>query len=117
MKNFETNYDKEIRMNIIELLEEVLGVPREYWEIKRTKEADEVFIRQIYCYLLSTHTDFNLQKIADIIGFKHHASVLRTVKQVSEQMNEQMNKTNIIITKFNELYEQRTNNNIESSIG
>lgn len=116
MKNFETNYDKEIRMNIIETLEEVLGVPREYWEIKRTKDADEVFIRQVYCYLLSTHTDFNLQKIADIIGFKHHASVIRIVKQIGDQMSEADNKSTIIITKFNQLYEQRNISSTEASI-
>jgi chromosomal replication initiation ATPase DnaA len=108
MKNFETNYDKEIRMRIIETLEEVLGVPREYWEIKRSKESDEVFIRQIYCYLLSTKTDFNLQKIASIIGFKHHASVMRITKQIADQvaLDEPQNKINATINKFNELYGQ-----------
>lgn len=115
--NIETKYDKELRYKILELLEEVVGVPREYWEVKRTKEADEVLIRQIYCYLLSEYTDFNLQKIANILGFKYHTSVMRTIVIVKEwqAINSSNHKGNHMINQFKEAYEKRHSSIIDIS--
>lgn len=99
----ETKQNKKIKENIISALEEAIGVPREYWEIKRSKETSELEIRQIYCFLLRTNTNFTTQYIADIIGYKHHSSVLRTTEAIEETMitNEKIKK---IIQDFKKEY-------------
>lgn len=102
----ETKYDKELRENIVSALEEVVGVPREYWEIKRTKERSELEIRQVYCYLLKTNTDLNLQHIATLIGYKDHTSVIRAVETV-EQLYRTNYKTRKTIDLFKFIYGNR----------
>lgn len=102
----ETKQNKEIKENIISALEEAIGVPREYWEIKRSKETTELEIRQIYCFLLRTNTKFTTQYIADIIGYKHHTSVLRTTEAIEQTLitNEKVKR---IVNEFKKEYEQR----------
>tara|TARA_R110000868_G_scaffold349505_1_gene610832 strand:+ start:259 stop:609 length:351 start_codon:yes stop_codon:yes gene_type:complete len=113
----ETKYDRIIRNQVIETLEEVVGIQREYWEIKRTKKKDELLIRQVYCYLLNKYSQLSLQFIADLIGLKYHSSVIRTMETVQSWINnpEENPKAIYFINEFEKLYEQRTNNNTQSS--
>lgn len=119
MKTFETSNQRKIRIAIIESIEEVIDVPREYWEVKRTAKSNEVMIRQIYIYLLYKYSNHTLQFIADITGLKNHTTILRNLRSVEgwfespEENEEQLS----IINKTIELYEQRINNNTEASVG
>lgn len=111
MMKIESKYDRELKNNIVECLEESLGIPREYWEVMRTKKSDEVFIRKIYCFLLKEHTDFNLKKIADVVGYKDHGSVIRTVDNIKNSLALKPNdKVGQIIKEFKQIYETRYSN-------
>lgn len=109
MKTIETNIQRKTRIAITEALEEVIDVPREYWEMMRTKKDTEVMIRQIYIYLLNKYTSYSQQAIADLTGLKNHTTVIRNLRVVDAWLNapedypEQMS----IINKTIELYEQR----------
>lgn len=106
----ETKQNKEIKESIIAALEEVVGVPREYWEIKRSKETTELEIRQIYCYLLRTNTDFSTQYIADLVGYKHHSSVLRTTESIEQTLHTNQ-KIKRIVEQFKKEYERHSTEN------
>lgn len=109
MKTFETSIERNKRIAITEALEEVIDVPREYWEVKRTKKDNEVVVRQIFIYLLYKYVGYNYQIIADICGLKNHTSTLRNIRVVQEWLKspEQYPTQNEIITKVIANYEQR----------
>lgn len=105
----ESKIDREIRETILECLEDVVGVPREYWEQKRSKKKEEVIVRQIYIYMLCELTEKTKQEIADICRLKYHTSVIRThrIVDVWKKQKENYPYQNLIITKAFEKYEQR----------
>jgi len=80
MKAFETSIQRKKRTALTEAIEEVIDVPREYWEVMRSKQDNEVLIRQIYIYLLNKYVGYNHQMIADLCGLKHHTSVMRNLR-------------------------------------
>ena len=109
MKTFETNIQRQTRTAITEILEEVIDVPREYWEVMRTKQDNEVKIRQIFIYFLNHYTTYNQKTIAELLGLRNHTSVLRNLRVVEswfespEENSEQIS----IINKVKQIYEQR----------
>lgn len=109
MKTFETGIQRKKRMLLTETLEEVIDVPREYWEVMRSKKDSEVMIRQIFIYLLHKYIGYNNQMIADICGLKNHTSTLRNVRvaEVWVGSPDKYPYQNEIISKVVELYEQR----------
>lgn len=106
---FETAIQRRKRMMIIESLEEVIDVPREYWEIKRSKKSQEVMIRQIYIYLLSTLIGYELIKIAEICGVKAHSTIIKNIAtgEAWASSSELYPYQNQIIKETIKLYEQR----------
>ena len=52
MKYIETKINREKKEHILETIEEVSGVPREYFELKRTRKPEEVMLRSMYVYML-----------------------------------------------------------------
>jgi chromosomal replication initiation ATPase DnaA len=117
MSRQESKIDREIRESILETLEAVVSIPREYWERKRSKKREEVIIRQIYIYMLNKYTIKTQQEIAEICNLKYHTSIIRNKVIVKAWMkdSEKYSYQNLIINQFNQLYEQRINNNTEAS--
>ena len=76
----ETNQQTEERLLIIEIIENITGVPRELWETKRTKNKDEVMIRHIYINLLHSTKLFTLMGIARCVGLKNHSTILQSLE-------------------------------------
>jgi hypothetical protein len=109
MTTFETEIQRKKRILLTETLEEVIDVPREYWEVMRNKNYTEVMIRQIFIYLLHKYIGYNDQMIADICGFKNHTSTLRNVRvaEVWVGSPDKYPYQNEIIRNVVELYEQR----------
>ena len=109
MKTFETSVQRNKRIVLTEILEEIIDVPREYWEVKRTKKDHEVVVRQIYIYLLHKYVGYNYQMIADICGLKNHSTILRNLRVVDAWLNtpDMYPYQNEIIKKTIEQYEQR----------
>ena len=119
MKKTENKFDRDIRENIIEALESVVSIPREYWETQRSKRREEVTIRQIYIYMLRTHTTQTLQSIAEICGFKYHTSVLRNCEIVDQWIKNpgKYPYQNKIVKEFYKKYAERSSDVIEAPIG
>jgi chromosomal replication initiation ATPase DnaA len=119
MKTFETSIERRKRVLLTEILEEVIDVPREYWEVMRTKKDSEVTMRQIYIYLLYNYIGYDYQSLANLCGLKYHTSILRNLRVVEEWMSlpEKYPYQNEIITKVKNEYEQRTKNNTEALVG
>lgn len=109
MKTFETGIQRKRRMQITEILEEVIDVPREYWEVMRSKKDTEVMIRQIFIYLLNKYAGYNNQTLADLCGLKNHTSALRNIRVVEVWIGtpDKYPYQNEIINKVIEIYEQR----------
>jgi len=109
MKLIETNFELENRTRIVESLEAALGVPREFWERKRSKRQDEVRIRHIYAYLLYKYGGYTLKQSANILGHKNHTTIIHSYRTVEEWLElPQMYKLeNRIVKLFLEEYEQR----------
>lgn len=109
MRTIETSIQRKQRITIIECIEEVIDVPREYWEVKRTKKENEVMIRHIYIYFLKKYGDYTLEKMAELCGLKYHSSILRNLKMVESWLAspEDYPHPNEIINKVEQLYEQR----------
>ena len=109
MKTFETGIQRQKRTLLTETLEEVIDVPREYWEVLRSKKDTEVMIRQIFIYLLHKYIGYNYQMIADICGLKNHTTVLRNLRVVEVWLEspDKYEYQNEIITKVIQAYEQR----------
>jgi chromosomal replication initiation ATPase DnaA len=114
MKAFETSIQRKKRTALTEAIEEVIDVPREYWEVMRSKQDNEVLIRQIYIYLLNKYVGYNHQMIADLCGLKHHTSVMRNLRvaDVWIASPEQYPNQNEIINNVIKSYEQRHPNTI-----
>lgn len=119
MKTLETSIERRKRMLLTEILEEVIDVPREYWEVMRTKKDNEVLIRQIYIYLLHKYVGYDYQSLANLCGLKYHTSILRNVRVVEEwiSMPQKYPHQTEVLTKVKNEYEQRTKNNTEALVG
>jgi len=78
----ETKQDIEIREKILESMEEVSGVPREYFEFYRSKKPVEVYLRSIYVYLMYQFTEKTKVEIKELVGLKNHASVIKAIEDI-----------------------------------
>ena len=78
----ETKMDLEIRENILTSIEEVSGIPREYWEHYRTKKPTEILLRKIYIFMMYQFTDKTKNEIRELVGFKNHASVISSINEI-----------------------------------
>jgi chromosomal replication initiation ATPase DnaA len=109
MTTIETSIQRKRRISIIESIEEVIDVPREYWEIFRTKQQTEAMIRKIYIYLLNKYGDYNQLKIAQLCGLKNHTTILRTIREVDDWLSKPNEFTYQveIINNVIKSYEQR----------
>jgi len=105
----ETKQQSEKRMLIIETIEDVVGVPRELWEIKRSKSKSEVMIRDIYIKLLHDSKMFTLENIARIVGLKNHCTVLQSLDRTSKWSETETITEHLVLTEVLQEYEQRNN--------
>lgn len=119
MQKIENKFDREIRENIIEALEEAVSIPREYWECNRSRRREEVIVRQIFIYFLRQYTNQTLQNIADICNLKCHSSVIRNYDIVETWIKQPENfpLQNLIINEFKKKYAKRISENTETPIG
>ena len=111
----ETRQQTEIRLGIVETIEDVIGVPRELWEMKRSRLNEEVMIRHIYIYMLHNYGKFTLQTIARIVGLKNHCTVIQSINRTKEWFeDEQYDYERNLLEEIKENYEQRINKTAES---
>jgi chromosomal replication initiation ATPase DnaA len=104
----ETKQQTETRIKIIETIENVIGVPRELWEIKRTKSTTEVMLRDIYIYFLYNSRLFTLETIARIVGLKNHCTVLQSIDRTNRWSESQDYSTECkLLKEVKKSYEQR----------
>jgi chromosomal replication initiation ATPase DnaA len=87
MLQIETKQQRKIKEQILECMEEVLGVPRELWEYRRTRKNDEVTIRHIYGYFLRIKADMTLQSIANQMGHRNHTTIINSLKLVENWLS------------------------------
>lgn len=57
---------------------------------QRVRKAEYVEQRQMIAYLLKTYTDRSLHDIADMIGYKQHATVLYHVKEAKSKLSDEL---------------------------
>lgn len=119
MQKIENKFDRQIRENIIEALEEAVSIPREYWESNRSRRREEVVVRQIFIYFMRLYTNQTLQNIADICNLKCHSSVIRNYDIVDMWIKQPENfpLQNLIIKEFKNNYAKRINKHTETLIG
>jgi chromosomal replication initiation ATPase DnaA len=109
MKTFETKQDKQIREQIEECIEEVIGVPREFWQYKGSRKIAVVTIRHIYGYFLKTKSRMTLQGIANQMGHINHTTIISSNKVVDNWLSvpSMYRKENQIIQQVEKLYAER----------
>jgi chromosomal replication initiation ATPase DnaA len=111
----ETKQQTKVRQNIVESIEDVLGVPRELWEIRRGRTSQEVMIRHIFIHMLHNYGKFTLQNIARIVGLKNHSTVIQSINLTKEWYTEyRWVHERILLDQIKENYEQRINKTAES---
>jgi len=104
----ETKQQTELRLRIVDAIEEVTGVPRELWEIRRTRSKEEVMIRHIYINMLYNTKQFTLKTIAKIVGLKNHCTILQSIDRVkSWQDSDEFDAERTLYNYIKEEYEQR----------
>jgi len=101
----ETKQQTHNKNLILETIEEVIGVPRELWEIKRSRSTEEVFIRDIYIYMLYTYADITFQNISRIVGLKNHASAVQSVNKIKKWLDNPTEYT-IKLKLINEIFKR-----------
>lgn len=109
MKTFETKQDRQIREQIEECIEEVIGVPRELWVHRRSRKIEEVTIRHIYGYFLKNMTGMSLQSIANHLGHINHTTIISSNRVVDNWLSvpTMYRKENQIIKQVEKLYAER----------
>jgi chromosomal replication initiation ATPase DnaA len=111
----ETKQQTKVRQNIVESIEDVTGVPRELWEIRRSRTMQEVLIRHIYIHMLYNYGNFTLQNIARIVGLKNHCTIIQSLNRTKEWYAEtKWVHERILLDEIKEDYEQRINKTAES---
>lgn len=106
----ETKQQTETRLAIIETIEDTVGVPRELWEIKRSKSITEVMIRDIYINLLHNTKMFTLERIAKMVGLKNHCTVLQSLDRSNSWSESQdYSIEDKLLNEVRKAYEQRNN--------
>jgi chromosomal replication initiation ATPase DnaA len=98
----ETKQQTQNKNLILEIIEEVIGVPRELWEVKRSRSTEEVFIRDIYIYMLYTYADMRYENIIRLVDLKNHASAIQSVNKAKKWINEP-NSYSIKLKLLNEI--------------
>ena len=83
----ETKQQRQIKEQILECMEEALGVPRELWEYRRSRRMNEVTIRHIYSYFLRTKGELTLQSIAGMMGHRNHTTIINSLKLVENWLS------------------------------
>jgi chromosomal replication initiation ATPase DnaA len=111
----ETRQQTRVRQSVVESIEDVTGVPRELWEIRRSRTTQEVLIRHIYIHMLYNYGKFTLQTIARIVGLKNHCTVIQSINRTKEWFeDEQYDYERNLLEEIKESYEQRINKTAES---
>jgi chromosomal replication initiation ATPase DnaA len=87
MKYIETKINREKKQAILESIEDVTGVPREYFEFKRTRKPEEVLLRTLYVYMLKKTTGWSLNQIAYAVGLKDHTGPLVALRNIDDWMS------------------------------
>lgn len=83
MMYIELAQQTEAKNTILEVIEDVTGVPRELWEHKRTRNSEEVMIRHIYIYMLHHYAKYRIINIAHLVGLKTHPTVLQSLRRTA----------------------------------
>jgi chromosomal replication initiation ATPase DnaA len=107
----ETKQQTNARNKIVEIIEDEFGVPRELWEVRRTRATEEIFIRDIYIHMLYNFADIRLNNIAKLVGLRGHATVIQSLaksKKWLENPEEYKTQYQFIKTIINR-YEKETN--------
>ena len=109
MKTFETKQDRQIIEQIQDCIEEVIGVPREFWVHRRSRKIEEVTIRHIYGYFLKNMTGMSLQSIANHLGHLNHTTIISSNRVVDNWLSvpTMYRKENQIIKQVEKLYAER----------
>lgn len=68
---------------ILEAIENVSGVPRELWEVRRTSKSEEVILRHCYIHMLHHYARFTHVRICQIVGMKNHSSVRSSLQMTN----------------------------------
>ncbi len=109
MITIETKQERKIKEQIQECIEDVLGVPRELWEHRRSRRMDEVTIRHIYGYLLRKIAGMTLQNIANQMGHRNHTTIINSLKIVENWLSvpTMFRKENQLIKQIEQLYGEK----------
>jgi hypothetical protein len=113
MMYLETKQQSGVKTIIIETIEDVVGVPRELWEIKRSKSPTELMLRDIYIRFLYESNMYTLQGIANMVGLKNHCTVLQSLDRTNKWSESEEYKTEFkLLQKIKKEYEQRNSTTI-----
>jgi chromosomal replication initiation ATPase DnaA len=109
MKTFETKQERQIKEQIQDCIEEVIGVPRELWVYRRSRKSEEVTIRHIYGYFLKNMTGLTLKNIASEMGHLNHTTIISSNKVVDNWLSvpAMYKRENQIIRQIERLYAER----------
>lgn len=112
----ETKQERKIKDQIQECMEDVLGVPRELWEYRRSRKMNEVLIRHIYAYFLRTKADMTLKDIANQMGHRNHTTIIHSIKMVDNWLSvpNMYKKENHIIKSIEKIYGEKYPNCISA---
>jgi len=113
----ETKQQTNAKNKIVEIIVEEFGVPRELWEVRRTRMNDEVFIRHIYIYMLYNYAKITLQNISRLVGLKGHATIIQSLSRSKKWLEtpEEYQTQYEFINNVIKTYEQRNTNTVELS--
>jgi chromosomal replication initiation ATPase DnaA len=114
----ETKQERQIKEQIQNCIEDVLGVPRELWEYRRSRKTDEVTIRHIYSYFLRVKADMTLKNIASQMGHRNHTTIINSLRKVDNWLSvpTMYRKENQIIKQIEQLYGEKYPDCISASV-
>lgn len=116
MKLIETSYDRQMKENILDVMEEVIGAPRELWEYRRSRRSDEVKIRHIYIYFLRKYGNYTLKTIADFVGHSNHTTIIHSLKIVNDWLDvpHMYQKEISILKQIEKIYGKKYENSVDA---
>ena len=103
----------EIYDNILESMESVTGVHRNFFRIRRSRRSTEITLRYILVHFLHQYVpSWTLEQIAWKTGMGDHSSVIHALKKVNEWKDvPQIYRSEIdILNKIEKDYGQRIEN-------
>jgi chromosomal replication initiation ATPase DnaA len=100
----------EIYNNLLDSMEFITGVHRNFFRIKRSRRANEITLRYMLVHLLHKYIpSWTLEQIAWKTGMGDHSSIIHSLKKVNEWKDiPQMFKSEVdILIKIETDYGQR----------